>query len=599
MKIPSKLPQFIYSDLIKDFVAKRAQDAAIIEIYLIQELQKKFLENGIQYFPRIRSWEGAKTEIILQKIDAFSKIILKEIKVMAQDSQGLWRAKNANLSNFINTNVKYVNREKILKQLQDLSTWKDIKFLNEERFSFIEIEKICTEYFAKNRKQDQETTGYPLDDLKKEFYSFMKILHTRRDTCFSYFMNCLFATMQNLWSNKPIKRVILAAGKNTSGKTALMMWGSKLPRVIHAQNFSSSQISGIQFEWNSGRVFPPNCPLVYCDEIRIVESEGFPKDKMSSDFMNMLKSAVRPNQLIKTRNPREEAQEYESRSLVVFNANSDAERDELYHICQSYFAPFKVWDRVKFVQVDILDLIPGIGSPKYPEIYKSFYKIRDMVTSEGFNLEKHFPYVVLNFYADCLKKLEYDELSQTASVDMKLFNHMIRYVDKDIFDKMLGFQEEFKTGESLKEKSKEEKIIEELFLIFDEEFPKDLEQSPGEALNTIATNLKERISSFHHDRTKKWLGKTFMTPRLPMIKITQGYSLPCIHNSQLKRIFDDNLRWTCKKYEKYFKKDDKQGSQSISSTTFYLQKWRADHAKKEAENKEIEKKKKVSSQKKD
>lgn len=587
-------PKFIYSDLIKDYVAARAQDAAIIEIYLVHELQKKFVENNVQYYPRLGCWDGEHVDIIKQNIDSYSKIILKEISILTPNNMNQWMVKKADLSNFINTNVKYVNRDRILKQLENLSTWANLKFINEEKMSFIELENICSEYFIKHRKEDPEHFNFPLDDLRKDFYKFMELLHKRRQSCYAYFMNCLFATMQNLWSPNPIKRVILAVGKNQSGKTSLLLWASNLPKIIRAKNFQSSLISGIQFEWNSGKVFPPNCPFVYCPEIRIIESEGYPKDKMCSDFMNMMKSAVRQGELISTRNPKEEAQEYESKSLVVFNANSDADVDEVYYISQAYFAPFKVWDRVKFVKVDILDMIPGSKIPRFPDLFKLFWKILDAQKNDA-ALKKHFPYVVLSYYADCLKTLEYNDLTPNASVDFSLFTNLIPYLNKNIFDSMVGFQDTFKMNEYLKEKSKEERIIEELFMIFDEEFPKKLENVPGEVMNSIAKNVKERIGTFHKDRTKKDLGKTFTGPRLPMIKVTAGYALPCIHNSQVKRIFDDDTRWSCKKYEKFYKKDDKQGTESISSTTFYLHKWREDKEKKEAEIK----RKLLESQKKD
>ena len=48
-----------------------------------------------------------------------------------------------NLSDFIMKNVKYVNRNSILKQLEDLPNWENVKFLNEERHSFQKIEEMC------------------------------------------------------------------------------------------------------------------------------------------------------------------------------------------------------------------------------------------------------------------------------------------------------------------------------------------------------------------------------------------------------------------------------------------------------------------------
>ncbi len=583
MTASNKLPRFVYSKLIKGYLACRAQDAALIEIYLVLELQKKFIENDVQYFPRLRKWEGATVDIITQNIDSYSRIILQDIEISTLNDQGLWCSIHADLSDFIDNNVKYVNRESILKQLTNLSKWEDVKFLNEEKFSFIELEKICSNYLSKHRKHDPnpENNFVPLDELKKEFYHFMKILHKKRRSCYSYFINCLFATMQNLWSPHPIKKVIMAVGKNGSGKTMLLEWASeKLPKIIPPQSFGSTQISGMQFEWHSGAVFPKNCPLMYCSEIRIIDSNGFPKDKLASDFVNMLKQATRKNEKINTRKPGQLQEIYVPKSLIIFNANSDADKDEVYRISQAYWAPYKVWDRVFFVNVDILDLIPGTKTPKFKEIHDSFVRLMKIRDIQGFGLEDHFPYVVLNYYVDCVKTLEFDELGANSSYQEIHYRNLINYLDKSIFDGIRGFSDEFKTGEHLKEKSKEETILDELFTIFDEEFPSDLKKNDREVLNATGKNIKQRIADLYKKRNNRDIGKAFSDPRLVVIKQTDGFFLPCIHNSHLKLLFDDDSRWSCNKYEEYYKKDDKQGTQSITSTTFFLHDWRADKKKK-------------------
>ncbi len=570
-----QLPRFIYSDLIKDYLAFRSQDAAIIEIYLIQELQKKFIDNNIQYFPRLKKWDGSTIDKILQFIDKYTKEILSKIKI-AINTQGLWTVAEVNLSNFINTNVKYVNRELILRQLENLSSWEDIKFLNEERPNLFDLEEMTKVYLKKHNQFDNDPTAqnYPLMELKFKFYKFLELLYKKKPQCYSYFINCLFAAMQNLYTSNPNKKIIMAVGKNGSGKTVLVKWATNLPKTIPPSEFVSSQISGKQFEWNSGAVFPKNCPIVYCTEVRIVASDGFPKDKLASDFINTLKSAVRNGERITTRVPREQPQTYESKALVIFNANSDAEPQELYHVSQSYFAPYKMWDRIKFVNVDILDKLEN-NQPKYPDIYHTFNSILDSFKNiEGFDLEQHFPYIVLNYYVDSLKTFEYHSLSEHSNADLNKYSNLIPYLDKSIFDKMIGFQDEFKKGEYIKEKSKEESTIEDLFEIFDEEFPSSLTNITPDDLNNIAKNIKQRLSDLQYHRNKKSIGRSFLEPRFQVIKITNGVALPCIQNSYLKKLFDDSIRWNCNKYKDFYKKNDTISSHGISATTFFLNEWR-------------------------